>query len=320
LVWGACALLAVLVAVALVIRGRGSAGTSAAPPAAARHPDERLPVLADIPAFSFTNVDGRTIDPSALRGHVWIADLIFTRCVTTCPITTAKMNVLRRSIPSDEIRFVSFSIDPDYDTPAVLGAYARRWSADPRWLLLSGPTRLVTEFVTAMKMPFQRTAMPDEPILHSTLFFLIDQQGRLRGEYNSLEDASVRRLAADATWLEGASAAARDAGLQAVKEPQVHGASRGQTLFQSLGCAACHGNPKLGPPLGGLAGRKVRLEDGATTLADASYLRESILAPGEKVVSGYNRLMPGYADFLASADVDDLVAYLQTMPPPAAHP
>jgi protein SCO1/2 len=310
----------VLVVVSLVRRAhdRAAERTQTSATEARPHVDEALPVLADIPAFAFTNVDGRTIDPSALRGHVWIADLIFTRCVTTCPMTTSRMNLLRRSIRSPDLRFVSFSIDPEYDTPAVLAAYAGRWGADPRWLLLTGPTTKVTEFVTAMKMPFKRTTMPDEPILHSTLFFLIDQQGRLRGQYNSLEDASVRRLAADAARLEGAVQPAADAGLLATpEEPQVHGASRGQALFRSLGCAACHANAKLGPPLAGLAGHTVRLEGGATTLADASYLRQSILAPGEKIARGYNRLMPAYADFLAPADVDDLVTYLQSMPPPS---
>ncbi len=297
-----------LLAVGVAQRARHARAVSAAPratPAAA----ERLPLLSEIPPFAFTNVDGRTIDPAALRGHVWIADLIFTRCVTTCPITTAKMNVLRRSIRSPDMRFVSFSIDPEYDTPAVLRAYAGRWNADPRWLLLSGPSSQVIAFTKAIDMPFKRTAMPDEPIMHSSLFFLIDQRGRLRGQYNSLEDASIRRLAADAALLEGAGEAPSLAG-------GPHGAvgARGQALFQSLGCDACHTNPKLGPPLAGVAGRKVRFEDGATAVADASYLRQSILAPSEKIVQGYNHLMPAYADFLAPGDVDDLVAYLQSMP------
>jgi cytochrome c oxidase subunit 2 len=67
--------------------------------------------------------------------------------------------------------------------------------------------------------------------------------------------------------------------------------------------------------LAGLAGRTVRLEDGAKVLADAAYLRQSILAPAEKVVLGYNHLMPAYAGYLAPAEVDDLVAYLESLPP-----
>jgi protein SCO1/2 len=280
--------------------------------------DVDLPILWEVPPFAFANIDGRTIDPAALRGHVWIADLIFTRCVTMCPIITSRMNLLRRSIRSDDIRFVSFSIDPEYDSPAVLRAYAARWDADPRWLLLSPPSGKETEFAKQMRAPFEHTEMPQEPILHTTQFFLVDQLGRVRGLYSSLDDAAVRRLAADATMLGGSAATAPGGSSGPGREPaRPAGASRGQALFRSLGCAACHADQKTGPPLAGLAGHLVRLEGGAAVLADAAYLRQSILAPGEKVVSGYNHLMPAYAGYLTPAEVDDLVAYLQGMPPSA---
>ncbi len=290
-------------------------------PTAINVADGRLPVLWEVPPFAFADVEGRSIDASALRGHVWIADFIFTRCVTMCPIITAKMNVLRRSIRSDDIRFVSFSIDPEYDTPAVLRAYAARWNPDPRWLLLSPPPGKQMEFARAMRAPFERTEMPQEPILHTTQFFLIDQHGRLRGLYSSLDDAAVRRLAADATLLDGSGATPPSGGSRPRGEPAtIDGTSRGHALFQSLGCAACHADQKTGPPLAGLAGRTVRLEGGGAVLADAAYLRQSILAPAEKVVLGYNHLMPAYDGYLAPAEVDDLVAYLQSIPAGAGRP
>jgi protein SCO1/2 len=304
---------------------RARAASTAATASTAVHLAEAeglQPILWDVPAFAFTNIDGRSIDESVLRGHVWIADFIFTRCTTMCPITTAKMSVLRRSIRSPTIRFVSFSIDPEFDTPAVLRAYADRWSADPRWLLLSPPPGKVTEFATAMNVPFERTAMPLEPILHSTLFFLIDQRGRVRGLYGSLDDAAVRRLVTDATRLDASAETPRDdAGPQPDgTEPVIRGASRGQALFRALGCAACHGDPKTGPSLAGLAGRAVRLEGGVPASADAAYLRRSILAPAEQVVFGYSPLMPAYGGYLAPADVDDLVAYLQSIPATTGNP
>jgi protein SCO1/2 len=317
LVWGAvalAALLAVLVSVLLVARSRRRLQTVARASTAVDLADRRLPILSEVPPFDFTNIDGRSIDVSALRGHVWIADFLFTRCTTMCPITTAKMSVLRRSIPAADIRFVSFSIDPDYDTPAVLREYAERWNADSRWLILSSPQDKVTEFAKAMNVPFEHTAMPLEPILHSSLFFLIDQRGRVRGLYGSLDDAAVRRLVTDATLLDASAETPRDGGSQPKsEETAISGPSRGHGLFASLGCAACHADPKTGPPLGGLAGRTVRLQGGATVLADAAYLRRSILAPAENVVVGYDPLMPAYSSYLAAEDVDDLVAYLQSI-------
>ena len=309
------ALLAAMIAVSLVMRVRGREATGGLSSTAFHVADGRLPVLSEVPPFAFTNIDGRSIDGSALRGHVWIADFIFTRCLTMCPITTSRMNLLRRAIRSADIRFVSFSIDPEYDTPPVLRAYAGRWNADSRWLILSPPPGRETEFAKAMNVPFEHTAMPLEPILHSSLFFLIDRRGRVRGLYGSLDDAAVRRLAADATLLDAAGETTRDVG-SPPNETQlaISGASRGQALFQALGCAGCHADLKTGPSLADLAGRTVRLEGGTTVLADASYLRRSILAPAENVVLGYNPLMPAYDGYLAPADVDDLVAYLQSMP------
>jgi YHS domain-containing protein/mono/diheme cytochrome c family protein len=172
-----------------------------------------------------------------------------------------------------------------------------------------------------MRAPFEHTAMPLEPILHTAQFFLIDQLGRVRGLYSSLDDAAVRRLAADATLLDGSGETPPGGSSQPNEEPTtIAGASHGHALFQSLGCAACHADQKTGPPLGGLAGRTVQLEGGARALADAAYLRQSILAPAEKVVFGYNHLMPAYAGYLAPAEVDDLVAYLQSIPAAADHP
>jgi protein SCO1/2 len=280
-----------------------------------------LPILWGVPPFTFTDAEGRSIDASALRGHVWIADLIFTRCVTMCPIITSRMSLLRRSVRSGEFRFVSFSIDPEYDTPAVLRAYAARWGADPRWLLLRPPPGKQTEFAQGMRAPFEHTEMPREPILHTTQFFLIDQLGRVRGLYSSLDDAAVRKLVADATLLDGSIATPPGGSMQAGGQPTaIAGASRGQALFQSLGCAACHADQRTGPPLAGLAGHPVRLEGGSSVLADAAYLRQSILAPAEKVVFGYDHLMPAYDGYLASTEVDDLVAYLQSIPAGAARP
>lgn len=277
------------------------------------------PKLWRVPPFAFAGTDSHEITESDLRGHVWIADFIFTRCVTMCPIITAEMNVLRRSIRSADLRFVSFSVEPEYDTPAVLNAYARTWGADQRWLLLSPPPGTAIEFAKAMTVPFERTSMPDEPILHTTLFFLVDPEGWVRGVYGSLDTTAVRRLADDAVRLEAnnSSGAARPAVTPYQgRAPLETDVSHGRVLYRALACGACHENPKLAPALGGLWGRTVRLEGEATSVADDSYLRESLLEPGARVVAGYNALMPAYRDLIAPADVDALVAYMRSLDVP----
>ena len=288
-----------------------------------------LPRLWQVPPFAFAGTAGKAIRESDLRGHVWIADFIFTRCVTMCPIITAKMNMLRRALPGSNLRFVSFSVEPEFDTPSVLEAYARTWDADPRWLLLSPRPGTVLEFAEAMKVPFKHTSMPDEPILHTSLFFLVDRAGWVRGIYGSLDDVAFRRLVADTASLEANGdlppssqepSASQSASPSTHPEPPETGVARGRTLFRAMGCGACHDTPKLGPALGGLAGRTIALEGGTAALADDAYLRQSILDPEAKVVEGYNLLMPAYRDHLSGADVDALVVYLHTLAPSSAPP
>jgi protein SCO1 len=304
---------AVAVAVAVLARSRSRTRAAASNSTAGRSGDGRLPTLWDVPRFAFANRDGRVIDQTTLRGEVWIADFIFTRCVTLCPVTTAKLNVLRRLLAPTDVGFVSFSVDPEHDTPEILEAYARKWNADSRWLLLRPPAAEVNEFARRMNAPFEHTAMPLEPILHTSMLFLVDRRGRVRGLYASLDDAAVLRLVADATKLAAVGDAPATASAQPDgKQPPLPPVVRGRAMFQALGCGACHSDPRTGPSLVGLAGRRVRLEGGGTVLADDAYLRQSILAPARQVVSGYNPLMPAYGSFLRDADVDAVVAYLQT--------
>ena len=316
LIFGTCALAALLgvVFTILLVRGadrRSRALASRSPPVQPAF--RQLPVIGDVPAFAFADTDGRVIDAQALRGHVWIADFIFTRCTTMCPIITAKMGLLRRSIPSADIRFVSFSIDPEYDTPDVLKTYAARWNADPRWLLLSPPASQIVGFAKALNVPFERTTDRQEPIQHTSQFFLIDRTGHLRGVYGSLDNKAVLRLIADATNLDANTEPLAMEGGKSDEGLPAPSVSRGLALFQALGCGGCHADPKTGPSLAGLAGQTVRLEGGATVTADDAYLRQSILDAGDKVVSGYNPLMPSYRDYLTSPEIDDLVAYLHAI-------
>jgi protein SCO1/2 len=288
----------------------------------AGHPDDGPPALWDVPAFAFAGADGQVTRASDLRGHVWIADFIFTRCTTMCPVITAQMTMLRRSIRSVDVRFVSFSIDPAFDTPDVLEAYAGRWNPDPRWLLLSPSPTQVNEFARAMRVPFESSTDPEDPILHTTVFFLVDRGGRVRGIYGSLDDQAVARLVADARRLDSQ---AGSTGTRAETDPggsrsPASGVSHGLALFEALGCRGCHADPKTGPPLAGLAGRIVRLEDGATIVADDSYVRQSILDPTAKIVAGYNPLMPAYRGHVTDAEVDDLVTYLHSIGPAEGAP
>jgi mono/diheme cytochrome c family protein len=91
----------------------------------------------------------------------------------------------------------------------------------------------------------------------------------------------------------------------------------GEAIVKSTGCIACHstdGSILVGPSWQGLAGSDREFEDGSTAVADTAYLRESILDPEASVVAGFKALMPAiYGDLLTPADIDDVVAYLESL-------
>ena len=94
-------------------------------------------------------------------------------------------------------------------------------------------------------------------------------------------------------------------------------ASNGQNLFLQLGCATCHRSDTQGrgPNLVGLFGKPVQLEDGRTVTADENYVRESILAPGSKVVSGFKPIMPVFQGLVSEEQLNALVAYVKSLNP-----
>ncbi len=94
-------------------------------------------------------------------------------------------------------------------------------------------------------------------------------------------------------------------------------AEAGERIFADLGCPSCHRPDALarGPSLDGLAGREVRLADGAAVVADDDYLRESILYPRAKVVAGYEPLMPLYQGLISEEQVLQLVRYIKSLAP-----
>lgn len=166
-----------------------------------------LPVLGQLDAFSFTNQEGRAFGSKDLEGHVWVASFIFTRCPTICPAITQKLGHVQKRARnlSQAFRIVSFSVDPGYDTPAVLAAYAGKHKVSPRmWHLLTGPLDDIRHTVegglkTAMGEP--QGEQDFASLFHGTHLVLVDAQLRIRGFYDSTEADVVDRLLSDATML-----------------------------------------------------------------------------------------------------------------------
>ena len=152
-----------------------------------------LPVYGTIGEFNLTNQFGLPITLADLRGHVWVADIIFTRCAGPCLKMSRQMKEIQDSLsPGSKVKLVSLTTDPRFDLPPVLNAYAQRFGADSnRWTFLTGPPAETANLssnslkLTAMeKKPEERDTAADL-FIHSTVFLIVDKQAQLRGSFET---------------------------------------------------------------------------------------------------------------------------------------
>jgi protein SCO1/2 len=169
---------------------------------------EPVPVMGVVQSFSFVDQDGRPVSEADLRGKPWVAAFMFTRCPTVCPRITRRMRDLQRESAERELglRFVSFSVDPDHDTPEVLRRYAAEHGADlATWSFLTGDAASLRNLgERVFKLAVEGEAAPGAEhfgISHGAHLVLVDPALEIRGYYRSGEDSEMARLLEDAERL-----------------------------------------------------------------------------------------------------------------------
>jgi len=179
---------------------------------------ETLGEYGEVPDFSLIERSGRRVTRADLLGRVWIANFIYTECQETCPLQSARMARLQAEFAAEEaVRFVSITVDPERDTPAVLARYAERYGADPvRWLFLTGEKRHIYRlakegFRLGVVDPDDQAAaggllglLTPHPalathgskglVIHSSRFVLVDRRARIRAYHLPDDERSLDRL------------------------------------------------------------------------------------------------------------------------------
>lgn len=161
---------------------------------------ENLNDYGAVPQFTLTERSGDNVGLDHLRGKIWIADFIYTTCTDTCPLQTAMMAKLQQEyFEKAEVQFVSFTVDPERDTPEVLSAYAAKHHADAqRWYFLTGQRhRIIRLIQDGFHLAVATSPVVGDPsgmIPHSPRFVLVDKDGRIRGYYDSRELEAFVRL------------------------------------------------------------------------------------------------------------------------------
>jgi protein SCO1 len=152
---------------------------------AAHGEQQRLPTIGAAPDFSLTSQDGAEVTLRSLRGKVVAVAFIYASCPDVCPMLTDKMARVQDELGADfgtKIAFVSITVDPERDTPAVLKDYADAFDAKfAGWSFLTGAPAAIRD--VAHRYGVAVRAAADGQVDHTLLTTLIDRRGTMRVQY-----------------------------------------------------------------------------------------------------------------------------------------
>jgi protein SCO1/2 len=162
----------------------------------------------DVQDFEFTTQDNETLRLDDLKGDYWIADFIFTNCETECLPMTSNMSYLQDELAEEgiDVQFVSFSIEPDYDTPEVLREYGESFGADfNNWHFTTGyDFETIKNFaISSFKSLVVEAAEGTDQITHAISFYLVNPDGEVIKSYNGLNHSEMDSIINDMKKIAG---------------------------------------------------------------------------------------------------------------------
>lgn len=161
-----------------------------------------LPLNYPLPDFTLTNQNGQAVTLADLRGYVWVGDIIFTSCGGPCPVMTKQLSELQGMLPAGSgVKLVTLTTHADFDTPEVLKRYGQRFNANfDRWMFLTGSKQQIASLardglkLVAQEIRPEERASAQDLFIHSTLFVIVDKEGRLRGSFENEDPALKTKL------------------------------------------------------------------------------------------------------------------------------
>jgi protein SCO1/2 len=151
-----------------------------------------------IPAFSFINQDRKTVTEKDLKGKIYVAKFFFVTCPGICPKMSSQVQRVQQYFEKDkDVMFVSFTVNPENDTPEVLKEYANEHQAiSGKWHFLTGDKQEIYDLARygfALAVVDSSLKNPDA-FIHSEKLVLVDKKSRIRGYYDGTERKDVDRL------------------------------------------------------------------------------------------------------------------------------
>lgn len=156
----------------------------------------------ELPEFEFPECMGGTVSRDSLKGHRWLANFIFTRCAGPCPLMTRDISELQRQVGKSnaDFRFVTFSVDPVYDTVEVLRKYAETFQADhARWKFVTGNEEAIHDLIRRGFTQYVQPNLgdlrkPGFEVAHSNRAVLVNENGIPVGSFVMTIPGDVAKL------------------------------------------------------------------------------------------------------------------------------
>lgn len=163
--------------------------------------ESNMPEDSKVADFEFTTQDGDTLSLKDLKGEWWIADFIFTNCTTVCIPMTTNMVTLQEMMKDEglDAQLVSFSVDPEVDTPEVLANYAAGYGADlSNWTFLTGYDFETIKELSLKSFYADLREEPDsDQISHVVRFYLINPEGEIIKSYSGTSIDEINAIVDD---------------------------------------------------------------------------------------------------------------------------
>jgi protein SCO1 len=156
-----------------------------------------------IAPFEFTNQHNEKVSLDDLKGKVWLAQFVYTVCTAACPPMMANMTEVEKKLAEEGVedyKIVSFSIDPEVDTPEALQEYLGMFDIQDqsKWEMLTGYTQKdISDFAAKSFKTLVRGSADPAVILHATSFSLVNQDGEVVKTYDGYTDVPYDQIAND---------------------------------------------------------------------------------------------------------------------------
>ncbi len=168
---------------------------------------KKLPVIGEqghqIRDFAFVDQEGHTITKDSMKGKIYVVEYFFTTCKGICPRMNENMDKVYEAFRgNNDVKILSHTVDPKRDTVAAMKEYSLRFDADPnQWHFLTGDKK---ELYDMARYSYLVTAVDDtgtgdiaSDFIHTDRFVLVDRDGRIRGQYEGTQSATVNQLITD---------------------------------------------------------------------------------------------------------------------------